>query len=69
MINWSTVAWRRSTRCESNSCVEVGLLSTEVAMRDSKDANGAVLLFTAAEWTAFLEGARRGEFELTPSRK
>jgi hypothetical protein len=68
MTDQSTVVWRRSTRCESNSCVEVGFLPTQVAMRDSKDAHGPVLLFSAAEWAAFLDGARRGEFGLTPHR-
>ena len=68
MTDWSTVAWHRSTRCESNSCVEVGLLDSRIAVRDSKDANGPVLLFTGAEWTAFVDGARQGEFDLVPEQ-
>jgi hypothetical protein len=36
-----------------------------IGVRDSKDqGHGPVLLFTRAEWTAFLAGARDGEFTL-----
>jgi hypothetical protein len=32
-------------------------------MRDSKDPNSPVLTFTHQEWAAFLDGAKRGEFD------
>jgi hypothetical protein len=32
-------------------------------MRDSKDPDGPILLYTGAEFTAFLEGARKGDFD------
>jgi Domain of unknown function (DUF397) len=57
------VAWRRSSHCANNSCVEVALLDRQIAMRDSKDRHGPVLLFSRAEWVAFVEGARNGEFD------
>jgi hypothetical protein len=34
-----------------------------VAVRDSKHPNGPVLTYTAAEWYAFLDGAKKGEFD------
>jgi Domain of unknown function (DUF397) len=68
MTDWSTVVWRKSARCESNSCVEVGLLNDQIALRDSKDVDGPVLLFTRDEWSAFVHGAQRGEFDLLPDR-
>jgi hypothetical protein len=34
-----------------------------VAVRDSKDPDGPVLLYTRAEWRAFLHGAKAGEFD------
>jgi hypothetical protein len=34
-----------------------------VAMRDSKDPGGPVLVYTRAEWLAFLDGAKKGEFD------
>jgi Domain of unknown function (DUF397) len=47
------------------NCVEVAFLTGgEVAMRNSRDPDGAALIFTSAEWDAFLRGARDGEFSL-----
>jgi hypothetical protein len=45
--------------------VEIALLGNQAAVRDSKDKHGLMLMFTKAEWDAFLEGARNGEFDLT----
>jgi Domain of unknown function (DUF397) len=36
-----------------------------VAVRDSKDAEGPKLLFTADEWETFIAGVRVGEFDLS----
>jgi hypothetical protein len=33
-------------------------------VRDSKDASGPTLKFTADEWRSFIAGARSGEFDL-----
>src|SRR6266545_1062646 len=41
----------------------VAHLDQAVAMRDSKHPTGAVLIFTPAEWTAFVTGAKAGEFD------
>jgi hypothetical protein len=36
-----------------------------IEVRDTKDRGaGPVLRFTAAEWDAFLDGAKRAEFDL-----
>jgi hypothetical protein len=48
----------------NGNCVEVALLGGQVAVRDSKNQLGPVLLFTLAEWAAFIEGVRDGEFNL-----
>lgn len=58
--------WRRSTFCSgaNSTCVEVSINGTEVIVRDSKDPDGATLSFTIAEWTAFVAGARQGEFDV-----
>ena len=63
MTHMAGVAWRKSSYCANSSCVEVALLDGQIAMRDSKDRHGTVLLFSQAEWTAFLEAARNGEFD------
>ena len=47
-----------------NNCVEVAFLGTDgVAVRDSKDnGHGPIMVFTPAEWDAFIGGAADGEF-------
>lgn len=57
--------WFKSTRSSgSGDCVEVAHLDGgQVAVRDSKDRQGPALLFTAAEWDAFIGGAKDGEFD------
>jgi hypothetical protein len=59
--------WRKSSRSNGNggnNCVQVAFLDTGVAVRDSKDEAGPALLFTPAEWRAFVAGAADGEFNL-----
>jgi Domain of unknown function (DUF397) len=56
--------WRKSSYSGANGCVEAAFLNDRVAVRDSKQQHGAVLLFTATEWQAFLNGVRDGEFDL-----
>jgi hypothetical protein len=57
--------WRKATKSGQNgSCVEVLMLADDsVKVRDTKDRQGPVLSFTAAEWAAFTEGVRLGEFD------
>jgi hypothetical protein len=57
--------FRKASDCGDKSCVEVAMTGDVIGLRDSKDhGHGPVLAFTADEWTAFLGGARRGEFDL-----
>jgi hypothetical protein len=57
--------WRKSSfsnQPESN-CVEIAALAGgRMAVRDSKDRTGPVLVFTPGEWAAFVSGVRAGEF-------
>jgi hypothetical protein len=47
-----------------NGCVEVAFLPDGgVALRDTKDRSLPAHHYTAAEWDAFLAGARAGEFD------
>jgi hypothetical protein len=58
------VAFRRSSYCGGGECVEVGAdLDNGVVVRDSKDPDGPRLTFAAASWSAFLAGAKTGEFD------
>jgi hypothetical protein len=55
-MDLSRADWRKSTFSSSNGgqCVEVARsLPGVVAVRDSKDATGPVLMFTADEWRSF----------------
>ncbi|GAA0367137.1 DUF397 domain-containing protein [Microbispora corallina] len=59
----SSLKWRISSHCNGGSCVQVAFGDNEVALRDSKDASGPVLSFSASEWRAFLKAAKSGELE------
>jgi Domain of unknown function (DUF397) len=63
-VDLSNAKWRKSQRSGVNGCVEVAFADGRIAVRDSKDRNGPVLMFTPHEWNAFLGGARDGEFDL-----
>jgi Domain of unknown function (DUF397) len=58
-------AWIKSTYSgpTGGDCVEVAFLDDgQVAMRNSRDPDGPALVFTQAEWTAFVGGLRDGQF-------
>ena len=60
--------WKKGSRSNGsggNNCVEVAFLDDAVAVRDSKDRQGPALMFTQAEWTAFVGSAKDGEFDLS----
>jgi hypothetical protein len=79
-----SVTWNKSSFSSTNGCVEVAFVGNVVAVRDSKDnrtakareagqaghgsASRPVLIFDQTEWTAFLRGVRRGEFDLPEER-
>lgn len=57
--------WVRSSFCEAGACVEVSTVNGEVLIRDGKHVDQPHLRFTAAEWSAFLDGIIAGDFRLT----
>lgn len=57
------IEYRTSSFCNLGNCVAVGRAQDgRVAVADTK-AVRPPLLFTAAEWTAFCERVRLGEFD------
>ncbi|WP_298182596.1 DUF397 domain-containing protein [Saccharomonospora sp.] len=64
----SPLLWRKSSYSGPNgNCVEfapAGDGSGDVLIRHSKHPDDTVVRYTAAEWTAFIAGAKDGEFDL-----
>ena len=60
-----TFRWRKATASIGNgACVEVLSLGGTVVVRDSKNPDGPMLSYSSPEWKAFVEGAKRGNFDL-----
>lgn len=56
------VKWKKSSKSSGNGqCLRWADLGDKVAVGDTKDPDGAVLIFTPGEWTAFVEGVKLGE--------
>jgi hypothetical protein len=59
-------SWHKSSFSNYNgSCFEISRLSPDrIGVRDTKDNSaGPILVFTGAEWSAFIAGAKSGEFD------
>jgi hypothetical protein len=56
--------WRKSTRCDANSCVEVAMLPNVVAIRNSTDPDGPVLSFSPDVWRGFVRSIRAGDLDI-----
>lgn len=62
----STVTWQKAGRSNpSGNCVELAGLpgGDEIAVRNSRDPEGPALIYTIAEISAFVHGARDGDFD------
>jgi hypothetical protein len=59
------LTWFKSSySANGQSCIECAKLPDGgMAVRDTKDREGAVLTFNQEEWAAFTAGVRAGEFE------
>lgn len=55
-------AWRKSSRCDSNLCVEVSLRGGEVAVRDNA-APERHLSFDSGSWTTLLRAIHAGHLQ------
>ncbi|MBE1534379.1 DUF397 domain-containing protein [Actinomadura algeriensis] len=67
-LDRADVAWHISTYSPNNggSCVEAGPLgdgTERVAVRHSQHPDAEVIVYTRAEWEAFLSGVRNNEFD------
>ncbi|MEN2419893.1 DUF397 domain-containing protein [Streptomyces rimosus] len=59
-----SVSWRKSSYSDTGAqCVECAIVDTRtVAVRDSKDPNGAALLFSRGPLSAFVAAVATGRF-------
>lgn len=65
-MDLSQAIWRTSSRSDTDGqCVEVATnIPGIIAVRDSREPDGPALIFTPAEWEAFVGGVNDGEFDL-----
>jgi hypothetical protein len=58
------LSWIKAQASTHNgACIEIASAAGNIAIRDSKDPGGPILVYTPAEFGAFLHGARSGEFD------
>ncbi len=64
-VDRAAVIWRKSTHSgeEGGNCVEAAAFSNAVAVRDSKNPFGPVLMFSRDEWKNFLRIVTGAEFD------
>jgi hypothetical protein len=63
-VDLTGAAWHKSSYSGNNGgdCVQVaGNLDDAVAVRDSKDPSGPVLVFSPGQWQAFTARVKAGE--------
>lgn len=62
----TNAVWQRSPGSgdDGGSVVEIAFVDGMIAMRDGANPDGPALIFTQAEWDAFVGGAKDGEFDL-----
>ena len=64
MSDHAVLHWYKSSRSAGNgACVEVTVLPSGMAVRDSKDPAGPVLTFEAGAWRAFIAAVRSGTLD------
>ncbi|MEV0680541.1 DUF397 domain-containing protein [Actinosynnema sp. NPDC050436] len=57
--------WRKSRRSSASGpdCVEIALIRSGAAVRDSKNRSGAALGFGTTPWSRFLGFAKAGAYD------
>lgn len=57
------IPWRTALKSGAQNCVQVARRGSVIMIADSKHPDGPVLSYTLQEWDAFLDGAKKGEFD------
>ncbi|MFI9048668.1 DUF397 domain-containing protein [Streptomyces sp. NPDC053427] len=62
-LDLTDVEWQSSSQGVGD--VQIAFVEGYIAMRNGRSPEIPALIFTPAEWRAFVLGAREGEFDLT----
>jgi hypothetical protein len=58
------LTWLKARASSHNGqCVEIASAPGKIAIRDSKDPAGPILVYTPTDFTAFLARTRNGKFD------
>jgi len=57
------IPWRKAVKSAATNCIEVARRNGVIMIADSKNPSGPVLSYTLDEFDAFLDGAKKGEFD------
>lgn len=57
------IPWRTAIKSSGGGCVQVARSDGAILVADSKHPGGPVLSYTLREFDAFLDGAKKGEFD------
>jgi ribosomal protein L36 len=57
------IPWRTAVKSGAGNCVQVARRDGVIMVANSKHPGGPVLSYTLQEWDAFLDGAKKGEFD------
>ncbi|GGM28332.1 DUF397 domain-containing protein [Dactylosporangium sucinum] len=60
----SRAQWRSAPGGSHGSRVEVAFVDDLIGLRNGADPDSPILVFTQAEWDAFVLGAKDGEFDV-----
>lgn len=58
----SSTVWRKSSRCETNTCLEISRSNGLLWLRNSTRP-GVTVSFTELEWEIFRDALIRGDFD------
>ncbi|MEU4158240.1 DUF397 domain-containing protein [Actinoplanes sp. NPDC026670] len=55
--------WRKARKSSAGNCVEIARMGDSIAVRNSRFPDAGIILYTPAEFDAFIDGVKRGEFD------
>jgi hypothetical protein len=59
--------WRVAKASNAANCVQVRSEGDMITVGNTRFPDGPFLSYTYGEWAAFLDGAKNGEFDFSPS--